>query len=121
MDRGRAVEMAISGRVAYLETGRWGRAIVSLDLRTGARRHVATVPRIPGELVVSPDGRALATVAYHPYGMSHAVVIRPGARRGLMDARVKAEIADRLARSGKRRMAPHRRPLDAMSPLLTAA
>jgi hypothetical protein len=53
--------------------------------------------------------------------MSHAVVIRPGARRGLMDARVKAEMADRLARSGKRRMAPHRRPLDAMSPLLTAA
>ena len=79
--RGTAVDMAVSGHVAYLETGRWGRVIVSLDLRTGARRTVATVPPIPGELVVSPDGRALATVAYRPFGMSHAVVIRPGTRR----------------------------------------
>src|SRR5918997_489760 len=79
--RGTAVEMAVSGTFAYLETGRWGREIVALDLRTGARRHVATVPRIPGELVVSPDGRALATVAYNPFGMSHAVVLRPGAKR----------------------------------------
>jgi hypothetical protein len=79
--RGTVVEMAVRGRQVYLETGRWGREIVALDLRTGARRHVATVPRIPGELVVSPDGRALATVAYNPFGMSHAVVIRPGAKR----------------------------------------
>ena len=79
--RGTAVEMAVSGRLAYLETGPWGREIVALDLRTGARKHVATVPRIPGELVVSPDGRALATVAYNPFGMSHAVVVRPRAQR----------------------------------------
>jgi hypothetical protein len=78
--RGTAVEMAVNGSFAYLETGRWGRELVALDLRTGARRHVATVPRIPGELVVSPDGRVLATVAYNPFGMSHAVVIRPGAQ-----------------------------------------
>ena len=79
--RGTVVEIAVSGHIAYLATGRWGRDILALDLRTGARRHVGTVPRIPGELVVAPDGRALATVAYHPFGMSHAVVIRPGAER----------------------------------------
>ena len=77
--RGTVVEIAVSGHIAYLATGRWGRDIMALDLRTGARRHVATVPRIPGELVVSPDGGALATVAHHPFGVSHAVVIRPGA------------------------------------------
>lgn len=79
--RGTVVEMAVSGPLVYLETGRWGRDIVALDLRTGARRHVGIVPRIAGELVVSPDRRALATVAYNPFGMSHAVVIRPGAER----------------------------------------
>jgi hypothetical protein len=79
--RGTVVEMAVSGSQVYLAAGRWGREILALDLRAGARRHVATVPRIPGELVVSPDGRALATVAYRPLGMSHAVLIRPGAKR----------------------------------------
>jgi hypothetical protein len=78
--RGTVAEMAVSGRTVYVATGRWGREIVAVDLATRTRRHIATIPRIPGELVVSPDGRALATVAYNPFGMSHAVVIRPGAR-----------------------------------------
>jgi len=102
--RGTAVEMAVSGRLAYLETGRWGREIVALDLRTGARRHVATVPRIPGELVVSPDGRALATVAYNPFGMSHAAVIRPGAKRVVRQVPLGEGAEGRLAWTGRDRL-----------------
>jgi hypothetical protein len=102
--RGTVAEMAVSGRTAYVGTGRWGREIVSVDLGTRARRHVATVPRIPGELVVSPDGRALATVAYNPFGTSHAVVIRPGARPAVRRFPIGEGAGGRLVWTGRNRL-----------------
>lgn len=59
---------AFHGRHAYVEEGR---DLVRISLRTGAGRHVATLPgQYSSELALSPDGTELAGVAYPPFDRS---------------------------------------------------
>lgn len=56
---------AFYGQRAYVEEGR---DLVRVSLRTGAERHVASLPGdYSSELVIGPDGTELAGVAYPPY------------------------------------------------------
>jgi hypothetical protein len=57
--------VAFFGRHAYVEEGR---ELVRVSLRTGAERHVVTLPgAYSSELAVSPDGTKLAGIAYPPF------------------------------------------------------
>ena len=65
---GSETSAAFAGRRAYMERGR---DLVRVSLRTGASRHVATLPgEYSSELVVSPDRTKLAGVAYPSYERS---------------------------------------------------
>ncbi|MDQ3740595.1 MAG: hypothetical protein M3389_06585 [Actinomycetota bacterium] len=62
--RARIASGTFIGDTAYLDEGKWGRDLVSVDLRTGAARSIARVPYIPGAWSLSPDRRYLATTAF---------------------------------------------------------
>ena len=62
--RGTALAAVFSARVAYVSAGRRGSALLAVDLASGRASRVAGVPRFTGDLAVSPDGGAVAGIAY---------------------------------------------------------
>ena len=65
---GTARGAAFTDDVAYLQSGRWGRRLTRVSLRTGAERFDTTLPpRFSSELALSPNGAKLAGISYPPY------------------------------------------------------
>jgi hypothetical protein len=59
--QGTARSIAFGRDVGYVNEGRWGEVIGRVDLHSGQRTPVLTGPRHMTQLVLSPDGSALAT------------------------------------------------------------
>ena len=62
LHRGSAHGVRFGSERAHLNEGRFGRDLVSIDLKTGHERKLARVPERIGVLTPSPDGRQLAGI-----------------------------------------------------------